>query len=57
MLLRPGIQTSFNVVIFFVQPWWIINEEEEEEEEEKFDDSVLRQIERISNCDQKTEFF
>jgi len=24
--LRPGIQTSFTVVIFFVLTWWIINE-------------------------------
>ncbi len=24
-LLRPGIQTSFTVVIFFVLNWWIIN--------------------------------
>ena len=26
MLVRPGIQASITVVIFFVLTWWIINE-------------------------------
>ena len=26
LLLRPGIQTSFTLMIFFVLTWWIINE-------------------------------